>query len=49
MSIKILDDNIEASQAQYNLNREPAKIYVFSSKNLDKYECSTVEDLSINQ
>ena len=44
--IKILDDKIKANQAQYNLNREAAKISELSSRNLlDKYEYLTGEDL----
>ena len=44
--IKILDDRIKSTQAQYDLGREDAKISVFSSKNrLDQYEYLTGEDL----
>ena len=43
--LKILDDKTKANQAQYDLNREAAKICVLPSKNLDKYECLTGEDL----
>ena len=32
---KILDDKIKANQAQYNLDREAAKIFALSSKELD--------------
>ena len=42
---KTLDDKIKANQAQYNLNREAANISALSSKNLDKYENLTGEDL----
>ena len=35
---KILDDKIKTNQAQYNLNREAAKISGLSSKELNKYE-----------
>ena len=43
---KILDDQIKANQAQYDLSREAAKISTLSSKNLlDKYEYLTDEDL----
>ena len=43
--IKILDDRIKSTQAQYDLGREDAKISVFSSKNrLDQYEYLTGED-----
>ena len=43
--LKILDDKIKANQAQYNLDREAAKISAISSKELDKYEYLTVEHL----
>ena len=43
--LKILDDKTKANQAQYDLNREAAKICVLLSKNLDKYECLTGEGL----
>ena len=44
--LKILDDKIKANQAQYDLDREIVKMNsVLSSKKLDKYEYSTVEDV----
>ena len=43
--IKILDDKIKANQAQYNLDREAAKISGLLSIKLDKYEYLTGEDL----
>ena len=44
--LKILDNNIKANQAQYDLVREGVKISAFSSKDLlEKYECLTGEDL----
>ena len=43
--IKILDDKIKANQAQYNLDREAAKISALLSIKLDKYEYLTGEDL----
>ena len=43
--IKILDDKIKANQVQYNLDRKAAKNSALSSKNLDKYEHLTGEDL----
>ena len=43
--VKILDDKIKANQAQYYLDREAAKITTLSSKELDKYEYLTGEDL----
>ena len=36
--LKILDDKIKANQAQYDLDREAAKISSLSSEELDKYE-----------
>ena len=35
--IRILDDKIKASQAQYNLDREAAKIFALSSGEIGKY------------
>ena len=35
--VKILDDKIKANQAQFDLDREAAKIFGLSSKELDKY------------
>ena len=43
--IKILGDKIKANQVQYDLNREAAKISALSSKELDKDEYLTGEDL----
>ena len=43
--IKTLDDKIKAHQAHYSLDREAAKIYALSSKELDKYDYLTGEDL----
>ena len=45
--IKILDGNIMQNEAQYDLDRKAAKIFAFSSKNLDKYEYLTGEDLDL--
>ena len=42
---KILDDKIEANNAQYNLDRMNAKISAYSSGDLPKYECLTKKDL----
>ena len=44
--LKILNDKIKANQAQYDLDREAAKISALSSKELDKYEYLTGEDLT---
>ena len=38
-------NRVKANQAQYDLDREAAKIYALSSKELDKYEYLTSEDL----
>ena len=43
--VKILDDKIKANKAQYDLDREAAKISTLSSKVLEKYEYLTGEDL----
>ena len=43
--LKILDDKIKANQAQYDLDREAAKISALSSGELVKYEYLTGEDL----
>ena len=42
---KILDDKIKANQAQYDLDKEAARIFALSSKELDKCEYLTREDL----
>ena len=46
--LKILDNKIKANQAQYDLDREAAKISALSSKELDKYKYLTGEDLGYN-
>ena len=43
--LKVLDDKITANQTQYDLDKEAAKISALSSKELDKYEYLTGEDL----
>ena len=45
--INILNRKIKQNEAQYDLDREAAKIFVFSSNNLDKYEYLTGEDLDL--
>ena len=45
--IKILNKKIMQNEAQYNLDRKPAKISALSSNNLDKYEYLTGEDLGL--
>ena len=44
--VKILDDKIKANKAQYNLDREAAKVFALSSGKLEKYEYLTGEDLA---
>ena len=43
--LKNVDDNIEANQAQCDIDRETSKIPALSSKELKKYEYLTDEDL----
>ena len=43
--VRILDDKIKANQAQYDLDREAAKISGLSSGESDKYECLAGDDL----
>ena len=43
----ILDRKIMRNEAKYNLDRKPAKTSALSSKNLDKYEYLTREDLGL--
>ena len=43
--VKILDGNIKANRAQYDLDRKAAKISALSSGELEKYEYLTDEDL----
>ena len=45
--IKILDKKIKQNEGQYDLDRKAAKISALSSKNLDKYEYLTGEDLGL--
>ena len=45
--IKILNRKIKQNEAQYDLDREAAKISALSSNNLDKYEYLTSEDLGL--
>ena len=42
--VKILDDKINANEAQYDLDREAAKISALSSGELEKYEYLTSKD-----
>ena len=43
--VKILDNKIRANKAQYDLNRNAAKINALSSVELEKYEYLTGEYL----
>ena len=45
--IKILNRKIKQNESQYNLDRKAAEISALSSKNLDKYELLTGEDLDL--
>ena len=45
--IKVLNRKIMQNEAQYDLDREAAKIFALFSNNLDKYEYQTGEDLGI--
>ena len=42
--VKILDDKIKSSKAQYDLDREAAKVSALSSKDSEKFEYLTGED-----
>ena len=42
--VNIRDDKIKANKAQYDLDREAAKISALSSSELEKYEYLTGED-----
>ena len=43
--IKLLENKIRSNKAQYDLDREAAKISALSSKDLEKNEYSIGEDL----
>ena len=43
--VKILEDKIRANKAQYNLDRQAAKIFALSGGELEKYKYLTGEDL----
>ena len=45
--INILNRKIKQNESQYDLDRKAAEISALSSKNLDKYEYLTGEDLSL--
>ena len=47
--LKILDNKIKANKAQYDLDREAAKISALSSGELDKYEYLSGEDIGYKQ
>ena len=45
--INVLKRKIKQNEAQYDLGRKAAEISAFSTKNLDKYELLTGEDLGL--
>ena len=45
--IKIIKKKIKKNESEYDLDREAAKISALFSKNLDKYELLTSEDLGL--
>ena len=45
--IKVLNRKIMQNEAQYDLDRNAAKISILSSNNLDKYEDLNGEDLEL--
>ena len=45
--IESLNKKIKQNEAEYDLDRKAAKISIFSSNNLDKYEYLTGEDLDL--
>ena len=47
--IKFLDNKIRSNQAQYDLDRQNAKISALSSGELDRYEYLTGEDSPLGQ
>ena len=42
--IKLLNDKIDANKADFNLNRQTAKISALATADLDKYEYLTGEE-----
>ena len=45
--IEVLNRKIKQNESQYDLDRKAAEISALSSKNLDKYELLTGEDLDL--
>ena len=45
--IKILNRKIKQNESQYDLGRKSAELSALSSKNLDKYELLTGQDLDL--
>ena len=45
--IKILNRKVKQNESKYDLDRKAAEISALSSKNLDKYELLTGEDLDL--
>ena len=46
IKLRFQTKKIKQNEAQYDLDRKAAKISALSSKNLDKYEYLTSEDLN---
>ena len=47
--IKAINNKIEQNKAQYNLDRQTAKISILSSGNVSKYEFSSGKDLLLEK
>ena len=47
--IKFLNRKIKQNESQYDLDRKRAEICALSSKNLEKYEYLTGEDLGLKR
>ena len=47
--IKAIDNNIKQVKAQYNLDRQTAKISALSSGNVGKYEFLTDKDILLGK
>ena len=43
--IKAINNKIEQNKAQYNLDKQTAKIFALSSENVSKYEFLTGKDI----
>ena len=47
--IKTINNKMEQNKAQYNLDRQTAKISAFTSGNVSKYECLTGKDVLLEK